>query len=360
MEDSTASKDSRGKSFKRIRVRFARDLEVDFTGRISAIERVIKWGEEGMSQPVVVFGPEGCGKSTWLRQTIEILKGMGYKAIYVNPTETSLVRFAYDEDLGEVVREAFKSVMGEAVPIAGVPVGRLAELAFEIVAMAVRRLSRTRIDVLVDEAFKAVGIRNASLYVKSALNVMEHPKGGYDKLVAILTTSEGLSRSEVGRHRWADLVPMWNMSREDFRELYNKIPGEKPSFEEIWEWAGGNLWILRELYEARWNVEEVVEKLIDGKRLDSFVRSLSSNDRRRLEKAIEDPDTLFNREGMPVLNRLVELNLAVDDIPGRKPSRWIDRPPPKKDLNIGIGEYVAWQTPLHREALKRALKQIKT
>jgi hypothetical protein len=32
---------------------------------------------------------------------------------------------------------------------------------------------------------------------------------------------------------------------------------------------------------------------------------------------------------------------------------WIDEPPPEKDLELGIGKDVAWQSPLHREAVKR-------
>jgi hypothetical protein len=43
----------------------------------------------------------------------------------------------------------------------------------------------------------------------------------------------------------------------------------------------------------------------------------------------------------------------------RYPEDWIDHPPPTKDLDLGIGEHVAWQTPLHREAVKRALERIK-
>jgi hypothetical protein len=41
----------------------------------------------------------------------------------------------------------------------------------------------------------------------------------------------------------------------------------------------------------------------------------------------------------------------------REPWLWIDQPPPQKDLEIGIGKYVAWQTPLHREAVKRTLEK---
>jgi len=53
---------------------------------------------------------------------------------------------------------------------------------------------------------------------------------------------------------------------------------------------------------------------------------------------------------------LVELNLVIDDITLRDPFLWVDIPPPERDVELGIGRYVAWQTPLHREAVRRALR----
>jgi len=75
-----------------------------------------------------------------------------------------------------------------------------------------------------------------------------------------------------------------------------------------------------------------------------------------LLEAVEDPDTLFTRERMPLLNKLVELNLVVDAVPERERYLWIDEPPPSKDPELGVGRHVAWQTPLHREAVRRALE----
>lgn len=59
------------------------------------------------------------------------------------------------------------------------------------------------------------------------------------------------------------------------------------------------------------------------------------------------------------MNRLVELNLATEIPEWRDPRYWIDQPPPEKDPELGIGRYVAWQTPLHREAVKRALEWVR-
>ena len=56
------------------------------------------------------------------------------------------------------------------------------------------------------------------------------------------------------------------------------------------------------------------------------------------------------------MEKLVELNLIVDSIPRREYWLWIDEPPPQRDLELGIGRRVAWQTPLHREAIRMLLE----
>jgi hypothetical protein len=45
-------------------------------------------------------------------------------------------------------------------------------------------------------------------------------------------------------------------------------------------------------------------------------------------------------------------------MPERRQEHWIDEPPPQKDLKLGIGKRMAWQTPLHREAVRRALEHL--
>ena len=103
------------------------------------------------------------------------------------------------------------------------------------------------------------------------------------------------------------------------------------------------------------SAEKAIEKIVEVKKLRAFVALLSVDERTWLCEAIENPDTLFTRERMQLLNKLVELNLVVDDVPSRDPDLWVDEPPLEKDPELGIGRYVAWQTPLHREAVKKKL-----
>ena len=144
--------------------------------------------------------------------------------------------------------------------------------------------------VLVDEVFQAVGLDKAGIYVKSLLNLIEYPPRSYEKIVVIVVTSEGVTREEIGRHLWAELRPMWNMPREGFRQLYDKIPGPKPPFEEVWRWTGGNPRMLGRLYSSGWAVGRVVEDVVREKRLTAgFVVKW----RKWLEVAVEDPEALW-------------------------------------------------------------------
>jgi hypothetical protein len=133
------------------------------------------------------------------------------------------------------------------------------------------------------------------------------------------------------------------------------VAGAEASFKEAWRWASGNPRMLVRLYENRWSVEEVVLRLMREKGLTAeFVRRWG----RWLEAAVEDPETLWAGDVPEELIRELEArNLIVYNMYDRDPYFWIDQPPPERDPELGIGKNVAWHTPLHREAARRALKE---
>jgi len=176
--------------------------------------------------------------------------------------------------------------------------------------------------------------------------------------VAIISTSEGLTRDKIGRHRWAELRAMWNMGREGFIELYEtlkRVLSNMPGFDDVWLLTGGNPALFSRLCQVNWSVDAIVYALIEDK---GITPSFTSKWRSWLEGAIEDPDILWDPSTpRELVSELIEKNLVIYDLYPRDNKFWIDEPPLERDLDIGIGRYVAWQTPIHREAVRRALYQ---
>ena len=336
---------------KRVRLRFAPSLEVEFTDRDKGVEQIYRYAERGTIAPVVVYGPEGCGKSAWLLQAAEILKERGFDVIYVDFAHRDYIAYTSVKEIVERISEVVADATGYA-PI------KLADLVILLANQLLKRWKRKRITLLVDEVFQTIGLDKAEIYVKMLLNLIEYPPESYENIVIIVATSEGLSRWRIGRHRWGWLTPMWNISRKGFEELYEKIPSPKPSFEDVWRLTGGNPYVLRLLYIGNWSANTFTSLIIEEKRLSpEFI----SRWRKWLEKAVEDPDTLSDVNVPEKLRKaLIRRNLIVYDMYDRDPELWVDEPPPERDQELGIGRYVAWQTPLHREAVKKSLEIYKT
>ncbi|MEM4754549.1 ATP-binding protein [Pyrobaculum sp.] len=328
---------------ERVRLRFARGVVVEFVDRELGIKRVEEWAARGTRFVQLVYGPEGCGKTAWLKQSAVLLRSWGYDVIYVNTLQRDYVAYI---DLKEAVRRLAEA----AAERSGVAEVKLADLAIQLAKYALKR-RRKRIAVLADDVFKAIGLSNAAGYVMWMLSIIEYPPGDYESVVAVVATNEGISRRELGKHRWADLRIMWNMPREGFKQLYELLPGEEPPFEEAWRLTGGNPSVLAKLYEEDWDVSKVVEEVV-VKGDFNFLQTWRS----WLEEAVEDPDILW-REDAPreLVERLIEWNFIVFNLPKREPWLWVDAPPPESDGEIGVGRHVAWQTPLHREAVRRAI-----
>jgi predicted AAA+ superfamily ATPase len=52
----------------KIKLSFTAGLEVEFVDRERAIKQVEELAEKGTRFPIVIFGPEGCGKTAWLKR----------------------------------------------------------------------------------------------------------------------------------------------------------------------------------------------------------------------------------------------------------------------------------------------------
>ncbi len=339
---------------RRVKLRLARGVEVEFVDRDRGLRQIAEVAERGTRLPLIVYGPEGCGKTALFRQAWIVLEDHGYEVIYTSPMagEEGEV-LGYTPSIRDVVIEVLKAFPD--------PYSRIVDAALTVAGRVLRALRRPRIAVLVDDAFQAVGVERAERLVKALLNLIEYPPGDYESIVVLVSSSEGATRGRVGRHSWAEMRLLWNMGRVGFEELYSRVPGPKPSLDEVWRATGGNPRYLGMLYEAGWNPDPIVGWIVRSRGLRGLIRSLGGREAEVLREAVEDPDVLLERVREPgvrgLKERLVDLNLIVE-VWDRDEWSWIDEPPPEVDPELGVGRHVAWQTPLHREAVRRALEEI--
>jgi len=72
---------------ERIKLEITPSVETEFVDRDRALEQVVEWAEKSTRWPVVIFGPEGCGKTAFLRQSTVMLRELGYDVFYLHPLD---------------------------------------------------------------------------------------------------------------------------------------------------------------------------------------------------------------------------------------------------------------------------------
>jgi len=153
---------------KRIRLPFLLPgIEVEFSDRERALTQVEEIARKGTRAPLVVFGPEGCGKSAWLRQSAEILKDAGYDVIYVDLVHRSYLSYTDIESVLNRLSDA-------PADITGVTSLKLVTIVIDLVKELVR-LGKKKVAVLMDEVFQSIGLEKSAVYVKSLLSLIEYP-----------------------------------------------------------------------------------------------------------------------------------------------------------------------------------------
>lgn len=59
-------------------------VKTEFMDRDRALAQVVEWAEKGTRWPVVEFGPEGCGKTVFLRQAAFAMRELGCDFFYLH------------------------------------------------------------------------------------------------------------------------------------------------------------------------------------------------------------------------------------------------------------------------------------
>ena len=84
---------------KRIKLEITLGVETEFVDRDRALAQVAEWAEKSTRWPVVIFGPEGCGKTAFLRQAASGLRELGYDVFYLHPLDRVFAAEVDDADV---------------------------------------------------------------------------------------------------------------------------------------------------------------------------------------------------------------------------------------------------------------------
>ena len=119
---------------RRVELELVPGLRVEFMDRERGLGQVVEWAVRGTRFPVVIFGPEGCGKSAFLRQVSAMFRELGFDVFYLHPLERG---FRAEVAVPGIRREFVQFVeraLGESA------LGRVAWAALDFV----RKLQRAR------------------------------------------------------------------------------------------------------------------------------------------------------------------------------------------------------------------------
>jgi len=302
----------------------------------------------GSETVLYIYGPEGCGKTRLLREFARRFNGV---AIYIDA-------LSYDPakaiEVSPVVRGVAEAVAGVLSGYSG-PAG--AYLATRIGSLVEKLLTRLRLSgehvvIAVDDVAQVIGPSRVEWYVKWLYELSHRLLEDYgaESVLAVATTSEGVSRRLVLRHRHGTVRLLWSLPRSGFEEML-RILGRVDIAEELWGLIGGNPGRLLEIATThRWNTEEWLEEL-EERLVEPVSRARREGLVDQLIEAINDPDYLLEADNK-LLGLLEENNLVAYTGHSLLTGERLE-----PDPGLGVGRYYAWQLPAYRKALLRLLER---
>jgi len=317
------------------------DRRIRFVDREAEIRYLLEIAVRGTVFPLAIYGPEGCGKTALLKRIArEVSEWSNFVVLYVDALEHF--------DIKRALFSSHRELVEIASSLVSIPIGEsLARLLMRIVSIFAERVSlRSRsVVILIDDVYRAIGLENVDRYTKSLYEWVTHlhEEYGAANVAMILTTSEGVSKRELFRHRYVSVEMLWNLSRKGFEELIEQLePPPSVDVEELWTLVGGNPRALIDLARLGWDSKRWLETI--RRRVEYLVHDL---DIERLRALVEDPDSDWSTAHM-----LEELNLMIYVVRGA-----LTQNMPSPDPALGIGRYWAWQLPAYRTIVEKIVEE---
>ena len=326
---------------------------VPFVDRSEELRALGKLSSRGLTKPLYLYGPEGCGKTRLLKEFISLFNGVG---IYVDALEEEDIELAlgFSKILGSLTPFIKELVSGYTGSIGRI----LAEKISDILGRVLTKLGLkgSRVVVVVDDVVRAIGIDRVEWYVKWLYELVWKIMDKYDvdSILVVVTTSEGSSLDIVMRHTHSHIKLLWNLDEEGFRELALKLkPPSINTIQDAWDATGGNPRALIELaMDYDWNLNKWLNTL-KHRLLGVVEKTRHKGLTKELEMVVEDIDSIYQNPSKKMLELrklLIEENLVLNKYMETLAGRELAT---NKDL--GIGKYYAWQLPAYKEILKEIL-----
>lgn len=339
--------------------------EVRFVNRNDEIKTLKNWCSRFRYTPLYIYGPEGCGKTRLLKEFVKAFDeffGENTIAVYIDALE----RHSLDKAI--VVpksMELARDIVLTLVEKLGGPVGKvIAENITTILEKAIikRRLEDNYILVVIDDITRAIGLDQIEWYVKWLFETMNKLNEEYRPRAInfIVTTSEGMSRRLIARHRHAEILLIWNLDKESFEELFYEIrPPTGIKFEDVWYLLGGNPGKLLELADRYdWNIDKMLRyyRIRIREIVEIVIKEGLVNELKRFVENIILAEKIINKRMGLLEEILEETNLILYKywILLTLDSEVFERIYPE----IGIGKKYAWQVPIYRKVVKEILDEI--
>ena len=320
-----------------------------FVDREEELGKLLELAERGFYPVLYIYGPEGCGKTRLLREFIDRVRDRDdFVAIYIDAQSVSSIEEAVyaPPKLLQLIANAIQA-MHEVVGRA------LAKLLPHIVKKFFEAEIRGKhVVIAIDDVARPLGFDVIESYAKKLLDLVEWLMSrGARSAFVLTTTSEGQSLDILSRHSYVSINLIWNLPKDAFEELAQQMnPPSRGIVEEVWRLVGGNPRRLIEIATSySWCIDAWLSRLRE--RIEMVYRKIrSKNLCRHLMHVIEDPDYLYteaSREVEELYRLLLDENLVLYKKISTISGRYV-----AKDLDLGIGEYVAWQIPAYKHLFK--------
>ncbi len=321
-------------------------IEPKFVNRVEELNILNKLATEGCILPIYIYGPEGCGKTRLLK---EFVRNFHDIAIYIDALER--------EDIHKVLMysSCLKDVVDVLLAFLQTISGHLGRVLIDKIFTIVSKISTKfkledrHLVIALDDVSRAIGLDEIEWYVKWLYNSISKISEEYEpkSILIIVTTSEGISKRLVARHRHALIYMIWSLEYEAFQELTKQLnPPSKDIVDKVWELTGGNPSKLLEIALIhKWNVnlwfehlEERIEEIFDRIRRENLIKELIL--------LLEDPD-IIHKQTTQELYKLYEI-LEYESLMMYVGYSLITGKRIQKQPELGIGQYYAWQIPAYR------------